>query len=285
MKNILRLLANNFLRVGGRLEQLSRTPPAYMDDIPSRDVLIKDIYAKMDAGVPWRKAMQDQRASEHSERVVEYSYILAKVREIKPKQLLDVGCVMNNPIIDQYIPKECHVSFLNPALEPIVRSNATYHRSPMEDFVPTCEYDMVTCLSTIEHIGFDNTRYGTTITDQGWDWERTIREFLDTLDRLRRLAPPQAPVIVSLPYGQKEFVRLPPVIGPRVWQVAHSEHIQASANDPRLQGTRLTVLKLEGTGWRLSQPEEAYEPFGAVGTAASGVLIIEMNGVGGSSVV
>lgn len=268
--------------VGTRLELVGKTRNAYQEDIPARDQLIRLMFQRMEAGESWEAVIREPAAIRHSERVVEYTYVWKRLREIQPRRLLDVGCVMNNPVIDPAIGPACETNFLNPALEPLVRKEAIYHVGPLGSFCRRENYDLVTCLSTLEHIGFDNTRYGTKSLDEGWEWDRCIAEFVRSLKLLRGCTDNSGTILISAPFGRREFVRLPPVNGPRVWQVIHEAHLAAMRSDSELADAKVAIFKLGADGWGAAGENESHATFGSVGSAASAVIIIEMKGTGGS---
>ena len=259
----------------GRRAYALGAPSYYRDDLGVRNELIRRIYSEIDSGRRWFEAAEKPQTRNHGERVVEYPFIYDWLKHHQPGRLLDVGCVMNNPIIDPMIPDSCEVSFLNPASEPIVRSRATYYRRPMEEFHPSEGFPLVTCLSTLEHVGFDNTRYGTTLTDEGWDWSRSIKEWVQRVQQLTRFVSPGGTLIVSCPYGRKEHVLLPPKTGVRTAQVIHSEHVAAMKADPVLNTAVVICVRLEGSGWKQASPTDEYESYGAISPGSSGVIFVE----------
>jgi hypothetical protein len=229
---------------------------------------------RIDTGKSWRDALLDKRARRHGERIPEYVFAYDAIRRLRPDRLLDVGCVLNDPLFDTRIPPSCTVSFLNPASEKIARRRAVYYCMPLEEFRPFAGFPLVTCLSTLEHIGFDNTRYGTDLIDEGWDWPRAIREWIANVRNLTAFVEPGGTLVVSCPYGQKEFVQIPPSVGVRTWQVIHSEHISALTADQLLAKSELVFLRCDPEGWVEVNADASFPPYGAVCPGASGVLLL-----------
>lgn len=246
----------------------------YVDDIAKRDAVLRSMMGMIRAGTPWSRVICDRRAASHGERLPEYTYVYDQLIRLSPARLLDVGCVLNNRTVDAYIPAECEVSFLNPASEPICRSRAIYHKMRLEEFHGR-RYPLVTCLSTLEHIGFDNTRYGTALKDEGWDWAQAIDSIVKNVEKLTEFVEPGGVLLVSCPYGQAEYVRLPPGTGARVWQVLHAGHVEALRRSAILRNARFVFTKLTHEGWQPATAEEEYQPFGAVSCGASGLLILQ----------
>ncbi len=69
-------------------------------------------------------------------------------------------------------------------------------------------FDRVVCVSTLEHVGFDNARYG-------GDIENSPRSFLDAFRELLRVTKRTGQVMVSFPYGHPKIYEWFQVLGPR----------------------------------------------------------------------
>ena len=272
MRRSLLLLARIFRGLANRFQELG-TERYYTDDLPARDVLLAGMLESMRRGTPWHEVIRNPRASVHGERIAEYTYVYGEIARRPVGALLDVGCVLNNPTFDRFLPRECDVSFLNPASEPIVRQRATYYRRPLAEYAGP-GFPLVTCLSTLEHIGFDNTRYGTNLTDEGWDWPRAEACIVENVERLCGLVTPGGTLVVSFPYGRREFVRLPPGRGPRVWQVLHPGHVGKLRASPLLKDAELVFVRLGASGWEIVDEDAEFAAYGRVSCGASGLLIL-----------
>lgn len=272
MRQLFHFTGRALKSIGFRLQDLG-TVRYYYDYPPSRDPVVTDLCRQLLAGKPWADVIRDPRTREHGERLPEYTYVCEAMRHLKPSAMLDVGCVLNNAAFDRFIPDSCEVAFLNPASEPIARRKATYYKSPLAEFTGR-QFPLVTCLSTLEHIGFDNTRYGTSLKDQGWDWPQAIACIVQSVEQLATFVAPGGRLIVTCPYGRKEFVLLPPKTGVRVWQVLHEEHVAALRASPRLPGLRATTLRVGGDGWEEVPTDSDFPSFGDVVPGASGLIIL-----------
>lgn len=273
MRKIIRFIGRALKVVGFRLQELG-TVRYYYDHPPTRDPVVSELCQQLMAGKPWSEVIRDPRTLEHGERLPEYTYVCEAVRHLQPGALLDVGCVLNNAAFDPFIPNSCDVAFLNPASEPIARRKATYFKSPLAEFAGK-QFPLVTCLSTLEHIGFDNTRYGTTLKDEGWDWPQAIACIVQSVEQLATFVAPGGRLIVTCPYGRKEFAHLPPKTGVRVWQVLHTEHVAALLASPKLPGLRVVTLRVGNNGWEQVPPDADFAPFGDIVPGASGLIILD----------
>lgn len=274
MRRLLRYAGRILLTNGHRLQEWG-TRRYYYDPQAARDPVLVDLCQRIQAGTPWRDAIRDPRARHHGERLAEYGYMTDVIRRLRPASLLDVGCVLNLRAFDPFIPPSCAVSFLNPASEPIARERATYFKAPLEEFHGP-RFPLVTCLSTLEHVGFDNTRYGTHLKDLGWDWPEAIQGIVRSVERLVDFVADEGELVVSCPFGRKEFVRLPPETGVRVWQVLHAEHLAALRASPRLRGLEFILLRLGSQGWEAAEETAEFPSFGAVGPGASGLVLMHL---------
>lgn len=151
--------------------------------------------------------------SKYDERMVEYSWILLKLTGFKHNKglhLLDVGCVLNQGVISSYISSMIEmVWFMNPAPEPFayqdrvayILSNIGTHKLP-----GSLQFDIVTCLSTIEHIGMDTKRYGGPGGEVNLYPDNPQRNAIEALQSLYQLVRPGGTIYISVPYGPFEYL-------------------------------------------------------------------------------
>lgn len=250
-------------------------PRYYADDIERRDLLIAEILEKMSTGTGWLDAIRTPRAASHGERVAEYAYIAALLAELDPLSLMDVGCVLNNRVIAGRVGEQRRLHFLNPGLEAVVYPEYCYFRYPLSKWREEWTFPLVTCLSTIEHIGFDNTRYGVAEVDQGWDWPRCIEEIVRSVRTLHAMTAPGGTTVVSCPFGVAEFVLHPPVTGVRTAQNLHAGHLPA-LREAFGSSLEITILRLSAEGWLPAKADASFAPYGAIGPGASGLLFLTL---------
>jgi len=149
------------------------------------------------------------------ERLIEYPVVAARIsaerqRLGRPIQLLDVGCVLNNSYISTAVRDACEVVWLmNPVLEKLVYANrvgylvgdARHFQLPSD-----LRFDLITCLSTLEHFGMDNTRYG----GGGAEFEGLIddpeRFACQGLQSISAWVKPGGSLLASVPFGPFEFL-------------------------------------------------------------------------------
>lgn len=157
--------------------------------------------------------LKDSELSKYDERVVEYAmawdYVI-KLNKGWSSTLCDVGCVLNNQLISETIIK--HVSFLsliNPSLENLVyKENFAYFLGDIRSMsIPSeWQFDCVTCLSTLEHMGMDNTRYGGECADFKGEIKNPEKYAVQGVRAIRELVKVGGSLLLSVPFGPFEFL-------------------------------------------------------------------------------
>ena len=148
------------------------------------------------------------------ERVVEYPYVLETLIEVaatkKQLQLLDVGCVLNNKLIAPYVQKMVNnIWLLNPSLESIQYSNnVIYILNDIRrcNLPETLKYDVVTCISVIEHIGMDNTRYRGGKKEFEGECKHPEKFAIEALTEISKHVKLGGKLLISVPFGVFEYV-------------------------------------------------------------------------------
>jgi SAM-dependent methyltransferase len=205
------------------------------------------------------------------ERAVEYAWALSRLRAAQGVRLLDVGCVLNQPFYAPLLRSWFDERwYLNITYEPLNdEGSASMVAHDIRDCpLPDGWFSAITCLSTLEHVGMDNTIYtqgaiaapaaGTDLVARA---EPAVREML-------RLLAPGGTLLMTVPFGRAED---------RGWfQVFGPEGIERlrSLGD----GASVEVFRVSEQGWSASTPEDARDVVygeGAVASAAVACLAVE----------
>jgi hypothetical protein len=138
------------------------------------------------------------------ERCVEYPWVLAHVSD-GPGRLLDAGATLNYDFLLSLAAlrrKQIHCLTLAP------ESDWVWHRGPsyvFEDLrhLPLRDgiYETVVCLSTLEHVGCDNSFY----TDQPIAKDARPMDFVVVARELWRVLKPGGVLLLTVPYGTYQF--------------------------------------------------------------------------------
>jgi hypothetical protein len=136
------------------------------------------------------------------ERIVELPWLLSHLDD-KPGVMLDAGSALNHLDILQH-PKICvrklFISTLAPEGSAWPELGVSY---VYEDLRQTCFrenfFDVIACISTIEHIGLDNTFLYTGDTSKK---EQNSEDYLNFLDTMRSRLKPCGSLYLSFPFGK-----------------------------------------------------------------------------------
>ncbi len=180
------------------------------------------------------------------ERVVEFPWLLSQSLR---GSVLDAGSALNHAYILERVLRRVdrlHIATLAPEGLSFVELGVSYVFADLRDlpYRDDC-FDVVASISTLEHVGMDNTVYGV-------DAARAIdpaRETARALHELRRVLRRDGVLLVTLPYGVPEdhgwF---------RQFGRADVERFVADAAPRELL---TTVYRYSVDGWQLSGLEEA----------------------------
>ena len=137
-------------------------------------------------------------------RVVEIPWVLARLAQ-RAGQLLDAGSSLNHEFVlraPALADKRITIVTLAPEAQCHWRLGVSYVFGDLRDLdFRDDRFDTITCISTIEHVGMDNTMYaGTPDTARPGD----TKEFLLAVKELRRVLKPGGVFYITFPFGQYE---------------------------------------------------------------------------------
>jgi SAM-dependent methyltransferase len=137
------------------------------------------------------------------ERVVEYPWVLSR-SEHWGHRVVDAGSTLNYPeLLGHTALAGRRITILNLAHDWTgAPENARYVTGDLRHAPLRSECaDVVVCISTLEHIGLDNTLYVTGLREERFD------DFRIVLGEFRRILRPGGRFLVTVPYGEPVRLR------------------------------------------------------------------------------
>ena len=136
----------------------------------------------------WRRAVLDSQVVVN-ERIVEYPVIWRWLMD--QGRVLDFGCATSRmPLYLANLGYEVHGLDLRPY--PWQHSNLSFFQANIFDWQPPHPYDMILCISTLEHVGLG--AYEGDIVEERADFK--------ALQRLHDWLAPDGQLLLSVPFGQ-----------------------------------------------------------------------------------
>jgi SAM-dependent methyltransferase len=136
------------------------------------------------------------------ERVIEYPWLFARL-PVGGGLLLDAGSVLNHRFLLERSPVRNYRVFISTLAPEPMSCNALGVSYVYEDFRTSCfrdgYFDRIVSLSTLEHIGMDNTML---YTGDASKKEQAPHSFLDAVRELRRILKGGGHLYVSVPFGE-----------------------------------------------------------------------------------
>jgi SAM-dependent methyltransferase len=194
------------------------------------------------------------------ERAIEIQWCLA--RYAGERRVLDVGYAFAEPaylvgLLGLGAPELVGVDLVE-ADVPGLRSTVADVRSlPFGDG----SFDVALCISTLEHVGRDNTQYGLPVEDDDASLDAALRE-------LRRVLARDGRLLVTVPTGETQNLGEQVQLEPAAWV----ERFEAAG----FLVFEDELYELGGEGWRSTATLSDGLRYGERGPAASAVLCAEL---------
>lgn len=136
------------------------------------------------------------------ERVVEYPWFFSRLPQGKSR-LLDAGSALNHPqliTLPALQEKKLYIATLAPEACCFWNLGISYLYEDLRDPIFKNEsFDHIACISTIEHVGLDNTML---YTDEASKAEDNTGDYRATVRRLKKLLVPGGSLYVTFPFGR-----------------------------------------------------------------------------------
>lgn len=175
----------------------------------TRQKLVTEICEEtLKAPEKWPTYLQQVRFKFYDERIAEYSWVMLRLSQLGSKpRFLDVGCVMNTEYcLEKLLKQFSDIHFLNLVSEPLaLHGRISYHSQDIRLCnLPKTSFDCITCISTLEHVGGDNSYNNFSINGSA-EFETSEKYSTSCWQHgfitLMELLAPQGLLLVSMPYG------------------------------------------------------------------------------------
>lgn len=137
------------------------------------------------------------------ERCVEYPWMFANIAD-NNGVVLDAGSVLNQYYIINHpiwAKKKLHILTLAPEEHSFWERGISYLFDDLRHISIRDEtYDTIVCLSTLEHVGCDNSAYTQDVQHQ----ENSRHDFMLVMQEFQRLLKPGGVLLLSIPFGKYE---------------------------------------------------------------------------------
>jgi len=137
------------------------------------------------------------------ERIVEYPWVISRISEDR-QLVLDAGSTLNRrTILDLPVFRNKQLLIYNLAPGKIFKQkNVSYINGDLRDTIIKSDcVDEIVCISTLEHIGMDNTMLYT--KDSHFD-ESNPSDYQKVLKEFKRVLKPGGKLFITVPFGRSE---------------------------------------------------------------------------------
>lgn len=137
------------------------------------------------------------------ERIVEYYWIINELKKLKGK-LLDAGSTLNFSIILNKIAKKYDITIqtLYPENDCFFNHGISYvYNDLTQKNFNNNYFDVITCISTLEHIGFDNKIYQTTLKNE---MKKNNESYLQVIKNFKLLLKKNGTLLLTIPFGKHQ---------------------------------------------------------------------------------
>ncbi|MBF0273653.1 MAG: methyltransferase domain-containing protein [Nitrospinae bacterium] len=183
------------------------------------------------------------------ERIIEYPWLLSRLKE-QQELLLDAGSALNidyilsHPVLES---KKIFISTLAPEENCFWKRGISYI---YQDLRSTCfqdEYfDSVASISTLEHIGLDNSRY---IKSSKNGVEKTSGSYIEAVKEIHRILKVGGKLYITLPFGEYKN---------HSWfQIFNAEMIDELIGAFQPKSCIESHFRYQADGWKVSSREDS----------------------------
>ena len=152
------------------------------------------------------KSIEESKAVALDERIIEYKWVINELAGKKGK-LLDAGSTINfKPIIDKLENFNITIQTLYPEKNNFNSKSINYIYSDLRDKIFQENYfDFITCISTLEHVGFDNSHYN--YYENKKISSDNPKDYLNVIKNFNHILKKDGELLLTLPFGKKQIFK------------------------------------------------------------------------------
>ena len=186
-----------------------------------------------------KKTLPSQFGWRIDERIVEYPWLLSQLNE-ENNRVLDAGSALNFLPTLQYLQKlnrDVTIMTLAPEDKAFWNKSISYHYGDLRQLPFRDEwFDEIVSISTIEHVGFDNTIYGASK-------EYSEEGYLQVVNELWRVLAPEGTLYITVPYGQADDIIIDGQIFARQFNATMMSQLLQNLNTSNIDVCLLSLYK------------------------------------------
>lgn len=181
------------------------------------------------------------------ERVVEIPWAISQIDD-DYAEMLDAGSALNFKEIIEHkniVSKNLFIMNLNPESNCFWKKGVSYVYSDIRNApFKSDNFDIISCVSTLEHMGMDNTQ----IYTKEKKFKENNGDYLPAVLEMKRMLKPGGTLFITVPFGKYE--------NHGFFQQFDSQMVQRIVNAFGGVGYKVVFYKYSKDGWQISSREQ-----------------------------
>ncbi|MBI2670092.1 MAG: class I SAM-dependent methyltransferase [Candidatus Yanofskybacteria bacterium] len=181
------------------------------------------------------------------ERIIEIPWVISQIGGDRV-EMLDAGSALNFKEIIEHkniVPKNLFIMNLNPESNCFWNKGVSYVYSDIRKApFKSDNFDIISCVSTLEHIGMDNTQIYTGENR----FKENSGDYLPAVLEMKRMLKPGGTLFITVPFGRYE--------NHGFFQQFNSQMVQKVADAFGAAEFNTVFYKYSKDGWQISEQEQ-----------------------------